>query len=77
VQLENEANVQFEALEAARKNLNITEAQYKAGTVSYLNVALAQTSALNAEKSWLDIQTRRWLALNNLMASGLEFSRQP
>ena len=55
------------------RNLELTEAQYLAGTVSYLNVVVAQTSALNAERAWLDVQSRRWLATNKLMAGGLRY----
>ena len=58
---------QAQAVVAARRNLAINEAQYAAGTVSYLNVVTAQTSALSAERSLLDIQNRRVLAVTQLM----------
>ena len=44
------------------KNSQVVEAQYKAGTLAYLNVVTAQTQALSAERSWVDAQTRSWLA---------------
>ena len=66
-QLQAQAQAQQESLQAAQRNLALTEEQYKAGTVSYLNVAIAQTGALNAERSLLDVQSRRLLALNILM----------
>ena len=73
VQLQQQEQAQRLAWEAARRHLELTQAQYLAGTVSYLNVVLAQTSALTAERAWLDVQSRRWVALNKLMAAGLRF----
>jgi NodT family efflux transporter outer membrane factor (OMF) lipoprotein len=73
VQLQHQEQAQQQAWQAARRNLELTQAQYLAGTVSYLNVVLAQTSALSAERAWLDVQSRRWIALNKLMAAGLRF----
>ena len=73
VQLKDQAQAQQEALDAAQKNLAITQAQYQAGTLSALNLVLAQTTALSAQRTLLDLQTRRWLAHNKLMGSGLEF----
>ena len=66
-QLQLEQQAQSQAVLAARRNLAINEAQYAAGTVSYLNVVTAQTSALSAERSLLDIQSRRVLAVTQLM----------
>lgn len=73
VQLKDQAQAQQEALSAAQKNLAITQAQYQAGTLSALNLVAAQTTALSAQRTLLDLQTRRWLAHNKLMGSGLEF----
>jgi outer membrane protein TolC len=44
---------------SAREAQNLAENQYKGGTVSYLNVVTAQTTALNAARSALDIQGRQ------------------
>lgn len=66
-QLQLEEQAQWQAVQAARRNLNISEAQYAAGTVSYLNVVTAQTASLVAERSLLDIQNRRVLAVTQLM----------
>ena len=66
-QLQDQAQALSEALAAAQRNLALTQEQYKAGTVSYLNVVQAQTSALTAERSLLDVQSRRVLALTVLM----------
>ena len=73
VQLKQQQEAQRLAWDAARRNLALTQAQYVAGTVSYLNVVTAQTAALTAERAWLDVQSRRWLATNSLMAAGLRF----
>jgi NodT family efflux transporter outer membrane factor (OMF) lipoprotein len=57
--LEQEAQLQDEALQAARKSVELTTNQYRAGVVSYLNVISAQTTALSNERAALDIQSRR------------------
>jgi NodT family efflux transporter outer membrane factor (OMF) lipoprotein len=73
IQLKQQEQAQRMAWQAAQRNLELTQDQYVAGTVSYLNVVSAQTSALTAERAWLDVQSRRWLATNTLMAAGLRF----
>ena len=55
-----------EALQSARRNLEVNEAQYKAGLVPFLNVASAQSAFLNAQRSLLDVQSRSLLAWNVL-----------
>jgi NodT family efflux transporter outer membrane factor (OMF) lipoprotein len=60
--LEQEAAVQREALEAARQSVVLTTNQYKAGTVSYLNVVNVQAASLSAELSALNILSRRMTA---------------
>jgi NodT family efflux transporter outer membrane factor (OMF) lipoprotein len=54
-----EAQAQQAALNAARQTLTLTSNQYLAGTVSYLNVTSAQTTALTAERSLLDSLNRQ------------------
>ncbi len=66
-QLEQEATWQAEALQAAQKNLEITLAQYRAGTLSYLNVVAAQTAALGSESSLLSVRNRQLAAVNQLL----------
>jgi len=66
-QLQLQADAQTNAVQAAQRNLAIAQAQYAAGTVSYLNVVTAQASALSAERSLLDIQSRQVLASTQLM----------
>ena len=56
-----------DALDAARRNLVLTEAQYQAGTVSYLNVILAQTSALNAELAAVSDRAKLLQSHNQLL----------
>jgi len=66
-QLQQQAQAQSQAVQAAQRNLAIAQAQYSAGTVSYLNVVTAQASALSAERNLLDIQSRQVLASTQLM----------
>ena len=60
--LAEEEQVQREALAAARISLDIVTLQYKAGTVSYLNVIQVQTTALQSEQSVLALHGRRLTA---------------
>ena len=65
--LQDEAQALLEALDAAKKNLSATQQQYLSGTVSYLNVVIAQGSELQAERAVMDIENRRWLAIAQLL----------
>jgi NodT family efflux transporter outer membrane factor (OMF) lipoprotein len=65
--LEEEIALQTDALKAAERNLEISNNQYKAGTVSYLSVVAAQTSTLSAERSLLDVRNRRLAAIGVLL----------
>ena len=65
--LEQEAKVQHAATIAAKKSLAIAMNQYKAGTVSYLNVVTAQTTAFNTERTELTITNSRLTATVNLI----------
>ena len=65
--LEEQAALQTEALNAAQRNLDITNNQYKAGTVSYLNVVTAQATALSSERALLDVRNRRLAAIAVLL----------
>ena len=53
--LEEEAHVQDKAVEAARQALTMTTNQYKAGTISFLNVMTAQTAALSNQQTAVQI----------------------
>ncbi len=60
--LENEATLQDEVVQAARHALELTNNQYSAGVVSYLNVITAQTTALNNERTAVSVLGRRLTA---------------
>lgn len=67
--LAEQVRLHDDALVAARQNLVMTEAQYQAGTVSYLNVILAQSSTLNAELAAINDRLRLLQAHNLLLAN--------
>jgi NodT family efflux transporter outer membrane factor (OMF) lipoprotein len=54
-----ESVAQDEAIRAARENERISRNQYEAGTLSYLNVVVAQAAALTAERNAIDLRVRR------------------
>jgi NodT family efflux transporter outer membrane factor (OMF) lipoprotein len=62
-----ELALQRDAFEAAERNLDLVLAQYRAGTVSYLNVATAQTTVLSAESNVLSSRNRQLAAANLLL----------
>jgi len=68
--LEQEAQVQAEAVKSAEESVSLTTNQYKAGIVSYLNVVVSQTSALNNQVTAVNIQNRR-LAASVLLIKAL------
>lgn len=57
--LANEAELEDQAVASARQNTAITLNQYKAGTVSYLNVVNAQAAQLAAERTAAQLLGRR------------------
>ncbi len=60
--LEEEAGVQDEAVNSAEQTLTVVTNQYRAGTVSYLDVIVAQATALTNERIAISIQGRRMTA---------------
>jgi len=60
--LENEAQVQDEAVRAAQQTVAVFTNQYKAGIVNYLAVIVAQTSALANERAAIAIMGNRFNA---------------
>jgi outer membrane protein TolC len=54
--------VQADAVALARRSLELTLNQYKAGIVSYLNVLTAQTTLLSAERTLVDLRSRQLAA---------------
>jgi NodT family efflux transporter outer membrane factor (OMF) lipoprotein len=65
--LEEEAQVQEEAVRAARESVTLTTNQYKAGIVSYINVVAVQTAWLNNERSAMIVLGRRLVAAVTLL----------
>jgi len=60
--LEEESAVQTDAVALARRSLELTLNQYKAGIVSFLNVLTAQTTLLSAERTLVDLRSRQLAA---------------
>jgi NodT family efflux transporter outer membrane factor (OMF) lipoprotein len=60
--LAQEAEVQARAVDDATRALAITENQYRAGTVGYLEVMTAETNKLTAERTAADVLGRRMTA---------------
>ena len=65
--LQERTELLSEALTEARRALEIITNQYRAGTVSFLNVVTAQTTALAAERTLLDARTSYLVATNQLL----------
>jgi len=65
--LTEETQVEQEAVRAARETVALTLNQYKAGTVSFLNVALVQAQQLNEERTMVTLLGRRLTATVALM----------
>lgn len=68
------------AVKSADRAVTVSTAQYKAGTVSYLQVITAQTTALQDQRSALDVQTRRMAAsvlLIEALGGGWNVSQLP
>jgi len=82
--LEEEAKVEAEAVEAARQSVQLTLNQYKAGTVSYLNVVTVQAALLAEERNAVNLLNRRLAATVGLIKAigggwqpGVETAKQP
>ena len=65
--LEQEAIVQDDAVRSARESVMLTINQYKAGTVSYLNVVTVQASLLANERTAVSLLGRRLTAAVGLI----------
>jgi len=65
--LRDEAQQQQRSLDAARRTLELTLLQYRAGTVGYLDVTVAQNTALSSESSLLALRNRELAAVNQLL----------
>ncbi len=60
--LKQEVEYQQDAVRAAREALQLVNNQYKAGTVSYLNVITAETAAFTNERNLLQARGRQFTA---------------
>ena len=60
--LEEEATLQDEVVQGARQAVELTNNQYSAGVVSYLNVITAQATALNNERTAVNLAGQRLTA---------------
>jgi len=65
--LEEEARLQLDSVEAARQSLQLTLNQYRAGTVSFLNVVVAQTALLAEQRAAVQVLNRRLAATVGLV----------
>jgi NodT family efflux transporter outer membrane factor (OMF) lipoprotein len=65
--LEEEAKLEQDSVDAARLSLQLTLNQYKAGTVSFLNVVTVQASLLAEERNAVNILNRRLTAAVGLV----------
>ena len=59
--------MQHDAVDAARQSLQLTLNQYKAGTVSFLNVVVAQTALLAEQRAAVQVLGRRLAATVGLV----------
>jgi NodT family efflux transporter outer membrane factor (OMF) lipoprotein len=78
--LDEESRAENDAVQAAEQSLAISNYQYRAGTVSYLQVITAQSTAVQAEVAALNILTRRMVstvALIQALGGGWNASALP
>jgi multidrug efflux system outer membrane protein len=61
-QLRNQLTAEAAALEAAQRTLNIANNRYKAGLVTYLEVATAQSAALSLERTVTELRGQKLVA---------------
>ncbi|MFF7710025.1 efflux transporter outer membrane subunit [Pseudomonas sp. NPDC007930] len=66
---QDEAVVRDQALAAARESLRLTNNQYRAGLIGYLDVVTTQATALSNERSVLNLLQSRLVASVNLMVA--------
>lgn len=67
--LDEEAQLQADAVKSARESAQISNNQYKAGIVTYINVINAQAIALNNERAALNVQSSQLSAAVLLIKS--------
>jgi NodT family efflux transporter outer membrane factor (OMF) lipoprotein len=78
--LAEETEVESRAVAAAKKTLELSTIQYRAGLTNYLQVIIAQTSALQSQRAAVQILTRRNVAsvlLVEALGGGWDASQLP
>ena len=78
--LEQETAATVETVRAAQTALDITVAQYKAGTANYLTVETQQSALFGAQESLVNLQTRRMTSsvlLVEALGGGWDTSQLP
>ena len=78
--LEQETGATNETIKAAQTALDITTAQYKAGTATYLQVETQQTALFGEQKGLVDLLTRRMVSsvlLVEALGGGWDTSQLP
>jgi NodT family efflux transporter outer membrane factor (OMF) lipoprotein len=78
--LSEEYNTVEDSVKSAERALTLSSAQYRAGTTSYLTVITSQATALAAERTQVDLLTRRLTSsvlLIQALGGGWDFSQLP
>ncbi len=78
--MEDESATVARSVDSSNRALTVSTAQYKAGTTSYLTVITAQAIALSAERTAVDLLTRRLVssvALVQSLGGGWDASQLP
>jgi outer membrane protein TolC len=78
--LEQETGATNETIKAAQTALDITTAQYKAGTTTYLQVETSQTALFGEQRTAVDLLTRRMVSsvlLVQALGGGWDASQLP
>jgi NodT family efflux transporter outer membrane factor (OMF) lipoprotein len=78
--LSQESSTVDDSVKSAERALALSSAQYRAGTTSYLTVITAQATALTAERTQVDLLTRRLTAsvqLIQALGGGWDSSQLP
>jgi NodT family efflux transporter outer membrane factor (OMF) lipoprotein len=78
--MEDEAVTVARSVESSERALTVSTAQYKGGTTSYLTVITAQATALAAERTAVELLTRRLtasVALVQALGGGWDASQLP
>jgi NodT family efflux transporter outer membrane factor (OMF) lipoprotein len=78
--LETEAAIVDQAVKSAQRSLLVSTEQYKGGTVNYLQVITTQTTAVNNERTAVELLTRRMTATVQLiqaLGGGWDTSKLP